>query len=65
MACTGTRLVHPARAQAAFTIGWSGYQGGKLAQLVDLAIRAGAEPDGVSVQWEPEGVNLFLHVKVA
>ena len=34
-------------------------------QLIDLAIRAGAESEGVSVQWEPEGVNLFLHVKVA
>lgn len=34
-------------------------------QLIDLAIRAEAESDGVSVQWEPEGVNLFLHVKVA
>jgi len=32
------RAVNLARTQAAFTIGWSGYQGGKLAQVVDLAI---------------------------
>lgn len=32
------KAVQVARACGAFTIGWSGYQGGKLAQLVDLAL---------------------------
>jgi D-sedoheptulose 7-phosphate isomerase len=30
--------VQVARAGGAFTIGWSGYQGGKLAKMVDLPI---------------------------
>jgi len=32
------KAVQVARACGAFTIGWSGYQGGKLAKLVDLAL---------------------------
>lgn len=32
-------------------------------QLVELAREAGAEPEAISVQWEPEGVNLFLHIR--
>lgn len=31
--------------------------------LTDLAIRAGANPDQVRVEQEPEGINLFLRVK--
>ena len=31
-------------------------------QLISLAERAGMEPSRVKVQWEPEGVNLFLHI---
>ncbi len=32
------KAVQVARAGGAFTIGWSGYQGGKLAKMVDLPI---------------------------
>ena len=32
------KAVQFARACGAFTIGWSGYQGGKLAKMVDLPI---------------------------
>lgn len=31
--------------------------------LRELAIEAGASADAIEVQWEPEGVNLFLHVR--
>lgn len=32
-------------------------------QLVQLAIAAGANPEGVWVGQEPEGINLFLHIR--
>jgi hypothetical protein len=32
-------------------------------QLVELAREAGAAPGAISVQWEPAGVNLFLHIR--
>lgn len=31
--------------------------------LRELALEAGAAPDSIDVQWEPEGVNLFLHIR--
>jgi hypothetical protein len=31
--------------------------------LTELAREAGATPENITVQWEPEGVNLFLHVR--
>ncbi|WP_461785036.1 class I SAM-dependent methyltransferase [Prosthecobacter sp.] len=31
--------------------------------LRELALEAGAAADSIDVQWEPEGVNLFLHVR--
>jgi len=31
--------------------------------LVELAREAGADRGAISVEWEPEGVNLFLHVR--
>lgn len=31
--------------------------------LRELALAAGAESDAIDIQWEPEGVNLFLHVR--
>ena len=31
--------------------------------LRELALEAGAAADSIEVQWEPEGVNLFLHVR--
>ena len=31
--------------------------------LTELAREAGAAPENITVQWEPEGVNLFLHVR--
>lgn len=34
------------------------------AHLRDLALRAGADPEKIKVEREPEGVNLFLHVRV-
>lgn len=34
------------------------------AKLKELSERAGAKPDKVEVRWEPEGVNLFVHVAV-
>lgn len=34
-------------------------------QLLALAERAGAEIQNCSVHWEAEGVNLFLHIRVA
>jgi hypothetical protein len=32
-------------------------------RLRELALEAGAAEDAIDVQWEPEGVNLFLHVR--
>jgi extracellular factor (EF) 3-hydroxypalmitic acid methyl ester biosynthesis protein len=32
-------------------------------ELRQLALEAGAEPSKIEVRWEPEGVNLFLHVR--
>ncbi len=32
-------------------------------QLIELAIAAGANPDHIYVGREPEGINLFLHIK--
>lgn len=32
-------------------------------ELVELAREAGAGREAISVEWEPEGVNLFLHVR--
>ena len=32
-------------------------------RLRELALEAGAVPDSINVQWEPEGVNLFLHIR--
>ena len=32
-------------------------------QLFDLAREAGAPASAITVQWEPEGVNLFLHIR--
>lgn len=34
------------------------------AKLRELAEKAGARAEAVDVRWEPEGVNLFVHVKV-
>lgn len=31
--------------------------------LRELALEAGAAADSIEVQWEPEGVNLFLHIR--
>lgn len=31
--------------------------------LRTLALEAGASADSIEVQWEPEGVNLFLHIR--
>lgn len=31
--------------------------------LWELALRAGAHADAIEVNWEPEGVNLFLHIR--
>ncbi len=31
--------------------------------LRELALEAGAPADSIDVQWEPEGVNLFLHIR--
>jgi extracellular factor (EF) 3-hydroxypalmitic acid methyl ester biosynthesis protein len=31
--------------------------------LRELALEAGASADSIEVQWEPEGVNLFLHIR--
>lgn len=31
--------------------------------LRELALEAGATADSIEVQWEPEGVNLFLHIR--
>lgn len=31
--------------------------------LRELAMQAGAAADSIEVQWEPEGVNLFLHIR--
>lgn len=33
------------------------------ARLRELALEAGASRDSIEVQWEPEGVNLFLHIR--
>jgi SAM-dependent methyltransferase len=32
-------------------------------KLFELAERAGAIPDQTRIEWEPEGVNLFLHIR--
>jgi ubiquinone biosynthesis monooxygenase Coq7 len=32
-------------------------------RLRELALEAGAAPDSINVEWEPEGVNLFLHIR--
>lgn len=32
-------------------------------QLRDLALQAGAPADSIEINWEPEGVNYFLHVR--
>lgn len=32
-------------------------------RLRELAMEAGAAPDAINVAWEPEGVNLFLHIR--
>lgn len=32
-------------------------------RLRELALEAGAPADSIEVQWEPEGVNLFLHIR--
>ncbi|MBE7497788.1 MAG: class I SAM-dependent methyltransferase [Verrucomicrobiaceae bacterium] len=32
-------------------------------QLIELAREAGAPADAIQVEWEPEGVNYFLHVR--
>ena len=32
-------------------------------QLIELAREAGAPPSAITVDWEPEGVNLFLHIR--
>lgn len=34
-----------------------------LEHLRELALEAGAAADSIEVQWEPEGVNLFLHIR--
>lgn len=32
-------------------------------RLREMALEAGAAADSIEIQWEPEGVNLFLHIR--